>query len=280
MKARFFLVLILFFTAGSLLAQEIQLASEAEFKRFKSSTTYLVKYDDPFSMFNAYMEEDMKAVWTITPYKIISSEEFEDKMKDKEASFIFLSEAMKDDQGVFFKLNVLNIVLGARSGNLNNMPDLGSAPLSYVFDDWDDEDVYLYKLAGILRFFQFYVNYNISHPGSDFKDVVKANKSKIEGKQLWLIKGDMDSDVDSESEISKYYDGTVKFVSEEDIRTAVHNGNTNVVFLHKVGPNGQNGYHCMKFLINAGDGTPVYYDMHKVSNGKSDAFLSSDFKSL
>lgn len=280
MKSRFFLIALMLFVVSKIMAQEIQLASEAEFNRFKSSTTYLVKYDDPFSMFNAYMEEDMKAVWTITPFKIITSAEFEDKMKDKNSSFIFLSEAMKDDAGVFFKLNILNIVLGAKSGSINYMPDLGSAPLSYVFEDEDNEDVYLYKLAGVLRFFQYYIQYNIDHPKSDIKDVINANKSKIEGKELWLVKSDLDSDVNTESKISKYYDGKVKFVTQEEIRNAVHAGNTNVVFLHKIGPTGKTGYQCLKFLINAGDGTPLYFDMHKVNGKSPDAFLSSDFKSL
>lgn len=261
-------------------AQDIPVASPEQFQRFKNSTTYMVKYDDPFSSFNTYMAEDLAKVWTITPFKIITGEEFEEKGKDKDASFIFLSEAMRLDGGMSFTLNLLNIVLGTKSGDMDNMPDLGSAPLSYVWEDDDNEDQYLYKLAGILRFFQYYITYNISNPGSDVKAVVKANKSKLEGKELWLIQSDMADEVNTLEKIKKYYDGTVKFVTVEEIRAAVHAGNSNVVFLHKVGPGTHTGHYCMKFLVCAADGCPVYYEMTPVSDNKPDAFLESDFKAI
>ncbi len=261
-------------------AQDIPVATSEQFQRFKSSTTYLVNYDDPFSSFNTYIVEDMQKVWTITPYKVITSSEFESLGKNKDNSFIFLSEAGKTEGDITFNLNLLNIVLGSKSGSMNNMPDLGSAPLSYVWEDDDNEDQYLYKMAGILRFFQYYIQYNIANPGSDIKDVVKANKSKIEGKELWLIQSDMDTDVNTIEKIEKVYSGKVKFVTPEDIRQAVHEANSNVVFLHKVGPGSHNGYKCMKFLVLASDGCPLYYEMTGVSSGKPDAFLSSDFKAI
>ncbi len=261
-------------------AQDIPVASTEEFQRFKKSTTYMVEYDDPFSSFNTYLAEDMSKVWTITPYKIINSSEFEEKAKDKESSFIFLSEAMRIDGGKSFTINLLNIVLGTRSGDFDHMPDLGSAPLSYVWEDDDDETQYLYKLAGILRFFQYFIQYNLDHPDSDIKAVVKANKDKLAGKELWLLESEMDSDVNTTAEIAKYYSGAVKFVTQDEIRKAVHEGNSNVVFLHKIGPKSHVGHYCMKFLVSAADGCPYYYEMTTVSESKPDAFLSSDFKAL
>ena len=88
---------------------------------------------------------------------------------------------------------------------MNSMPDLGSAPLNYASESNDDEDEYLYKLGGILRFFQYYINYNLSNPGSDIKAVVKSNKSKLIGKELWLLKSDMAEEVNSTEKISKYF---------------------------------------------------------------------------
>ena len=159
-------------------SQDIQVASAEQFKRFKESTTYLVKYDDPFSMFNEYIIEDMSKVWKITQYKVISSTEFETLSKNKKNSFIFLYEIFKEEGDKTAKWNLLNITLGSNSGsaNMNSMPDLGSAPLNYASESNDDEDEYLYKLGGILRFFQYYINYNLSNPGSDIKAVVKSNK--------------------------------------------------------------------------------------------------------
>lgn len=263
-------------------SQDIPLASAEQFKRFKESTTYLVKYDDPFSSFNEYITEDMSKVWKLTSYKVITSEEFETLSKDKKNSFIFLSEIYKEEGNASCTWNLLNLVLGSNAGSasMNSMPDLGSAPLSYVSEDEDSEDQYLYKLAGVLRFFQYYAQYNIDHPGSDIKTVVKDNKSKLAGKELWLIQSEMSDDVNTLDDIKKYYAGVVKFVTPEEIRTAVHNGNENVVFLHKVGPGKGDGKWVLKFLISAADGCPVYYDMTTLSGSKLDGFSAADFKAI
>lgn len=263
-------------------AQDIPVATAEQFNRFKESTTYLVRYDDPFSSFDSYMAEDMAKVWKITPYKIISPAEFETLSKDKKNSFIFLSEIFKEEGDKTATWNLLNITLGSNAGsaNMNSMPDLGSAPLSYVSEEDDNETEYLYKLAGMLRFFQYYIKYNIENPGSDIKAVVKSNKSKIAGKELWLLESDMAADVNTTDKISKYYSGSVKFVSPEEIRSAIHEGKSNVVFLHQIAPGNSGGKWCMKFLISAADGCPLYYDMTTIGSGKDDGFSAADFKSI
>jgi len=267
---------------ANLFAQDIPVATAEQFSRFKESTTYLVKYDDPFSSFDSYMAEDMSKVWKITPYKIISPDEFETLSKDKKNSFIFLSEIFKEEGDKTATWNLLNITLGSNAGsaNMNSMPDLGSAPLSYVSENEDSEEAYLYKLAGVLRFFQYYINYNMANPGSDIKAVVKNNKSKLAGKELWLLQNDMADEVNSLDKISKYFSGTVKFVTPEEIRVAIHAGNEKVVFLHQVAPGISGGKWSLKFLISAADGCPLYYDVATVGAGKDGKFSASDFKAI
>lgn len=269
-------LIAIIFTSKS---QDIPLAKQDDFQKFIKSTTYLVEYGNPFSSFNKFIAEDMKKVWKITPYKVISENEFENLRKEKEKSFIFLSEAAKEEDKNYFKLNILNFVLGSK-GTLNSMPDLGSAPLSYVFENSDDENTYLYKLCGILRFFQYYVNYNLSHPESDIKAIVKENKKIVKEKELWLLKDEMGNEVKTEEAISKFYTGKVKFVTQDEIRKAILEGNTNVAFLHKVGPGTNTGNKCLKILISAADGAPLYMDLSTVNSKNSDAFHSSDFKSI
>ncbi len=266
----------------NLFAQDIPVATAEQFKRFKESTTYLVKYDDPFSSFNEYITEDMSKVWKITPFKIISPDEFETLSKDKKNSFIFLSEIFKEEGEKTAKWNLLNITLGSNAGsaNMNSMPDLGSAPLNYVSDNEDNEEEYLYKLAGVLRFFQYYIDYNMANPGSDIKSVVKNNQSKLTGKELWLLQSDMSDEVNSLEKISKYFSGTVKFVTPEEIRSAIHAGNEKVVFLHQVTPGNSVGKWSLKFLLCASDGCPVYYDVTTVGAGKNGRFSASDFKAI
>lgn len=280
MKNIFVLIIFCITHANIISAQEIPLATQEQFQAFKKSTTYFVTYDDPFSSFNAYMKEAVEKLWIITPYKIISPEEFESLSKSKSNSFVFLSEAAFSQGNVNMTFNILNIVLGNTSGDINRMPDLGSAPLSYASPD-EDEEEYLYKIGIIIHFFQYYIQYNINNPGTDIKAMVKANEDDLKGKELWLVKEDMADDVNSVEEIESYYDGNIKFVTKEDIKTAILNKTEGIAIVHKVGPlSGGDGSRCLKFIILVSNGEPLYYDMTVVSNAKPPKFLSSDFKAL
>lgn len=73
-----------------------------------------------------------------------------------EASFTLNNETIYVD--------ILNITLGVRSGNLNLMPDLGSAPLAYLPEGADSDEIeeqYLYFIPGILRFFNIILNFKL-----------------------------------------------------------------------------------------------------------------------
>lgn len=266
--------------ANIITAQEIPVATQEQFQAFNKSTTYFVTYDDPFSSYNTYMKEAAEKLWHLTPFKIITPDAFVSLSKSKSNSFVFLSEAAFSQGNVNMTFNILNIVLGNTSGDINRMPDLGSAPLSYASED-EDEEEYLYKIGIILQFFQYYIQYNLSHPGTDIKAMVKANKNDIEGKELWLIKEDMDEDVNTEEEINSIYNGKIRFVSKEEIKNAILNKTEGIAIVHKVGPTaGGDGSRCLKFVLLVSNGEPVYYDMTVVSNSKPARFLASDFKAL
>jgi hypothetical protein len=50
--------------------------SADEIKQFMGSKTCIVLEDDPFSSFNAFVKDAVKAFWTITPYEFIPIVEF------------------------------------------------------------------------------------------------------------------------------------------------------------------------------------------------------------
>jgi hypothetical protein len=77
MKKLFLFLLINSYFYLSLSSQEIKLATSEQFKKFLTTNTYVVKTDNPFSDFNNVLEESMSHVWTLTKYRIISTEEFE-----------------------------------------------------------------------------------------------------------------------------------------------------------------------------------------------------------
>jgi hypothetical protein len=261
-------------------SQDIVVASQSHYKLFMKSTTYLVQYDNPFSSFNAAMEDAMKKYWYITPWELISSAEFEKKRSEKSSSFLFLSEAMAEKREDL-RFNILNVVMGSSSGNLNTMPDLGSVPLSYAFgDDEFVEEEYVYKLGAILRFVQFYIESNVKAADTDVKSIVKENGKFIRSKEIWFIQEDLDNEVNTVQKIAGVYDGKVKIVTEQEVAQAIASKNPDVLILHKVGPGDGNTGKCLKFIVSVATGIPYYYSITEISSNKPDAFLAADFKKL
>jgi hypothetical protein len=273
-------VLILLYMHGTLLtAQQISQASQTHYKQFMSSVTYVVEDENPFSNFNAVLEKAMQNSWHLTTWQSISTDEFEKLRTDVSSSFIFLSEASSARGG--FTLNILNIVMGAKSADLNKMPDLGSVPLSYVSEeDTFDEDHYAYKLEVFLRFMQSYIQANANSAGNDFQNLVKENAVSISSKEIWFLEEELSDDVNTVSKISQLYTGNVKIVSLSEIEKAIEDKNPDVLILHKIGPEEGKSGKCLKFILSVENGMPYYFNMTDVNPKKPDAFLSEDFKKL
>ncbi len=271
-----FLCIIIGFTSYS----QINYAKENDFKDFIKTKTLIVLEDNMFSVFNGVLKQAVADYWKITEYEFITQKDFEKKKANRSYSFIMLSDAMLDYKGSSYKYNMLNLVLGGKAKNLNEMPDLGSVPLSIYSEEGEDD--FNYKVGGVLQFMQFWVNYNLKHPNVKFTDITKLNTENIKEKELWLLKEDLADNVNTIEKIKKYYQGVVKLVTTEDIENAFKQHTENdVIILHKVGPgnNASKGV-CWKFLISTKDGRPVYFDQHKINATNPDAFLASDFEKI
>ena len=107
------------------------------------------------------------------------------------------------------------------------------------------------------------------------------NTGDVKEKSLWLVEEEMAPDINSAARIRKVYPHDFKLVTKDEIREAIRNRDEDVVFPHKVGPEGTRlQARCYKILIGAADAQFYYYNYHKVSGKKPDAFLSNDFKRL
>ena len=83
------------------------------------------------------------------------------------------------------------------------------------------------------------------------------------------------------SRIKKVYPYKFRIVTKEDIEEAIKNRDPDVVFLHKVGPEGTKvNARCYKMVIGAADANFYYFDYHKISEKKPDGLLSQDFKKM
>lgn len=284
MKKLFLFLLINSYFYLSLSSQEIKLATPEQFKKFLSTTTYVVKTDNPFSNFNNVIEESINKLWTLTKFKIISTEEFENLKTNPANSFIFLSEAAFTQNKETISLDILNITLGTKSGNLNLMPDLGSAPLAYLPIDAESEEIeeqYLYFIPGILRFFQYNIKYQANQSQVvDLDKLANINKKLLADKILYITSDNLAMDVNSLEKISKIYSGKVKIASKEDIYNTLLNGDDKATVAFAIKTNGKPGLNCFKFIIDANTGALIYYAIQEVKSKDQDGFTASDFKKL
>lgn len=284
MKKLFLFLLINIYIYLSLSSQEVKLATPEQFKKFLATTTYVVKTDNPFSDFNNVIEESMSKVWTLTKYKIINTKEFENLKTNPSNSFIFISEAAFTQNKETISLDILNITLGTKSGNLNLMPDLGSAPLAYLSVDAESEEIeeqYLYFIPGILRFFQYNIKYQANQSQVvDLDKLANINKKLLADKILYITSDNLAMDVNSREKIAKIYSGEVKIANKEDIYNTLLNGDSKAAVAFAIKTNGKIGLNCFKFIIDANTGALIYYAIQEVKSKDQDGFTASDFKKL
>lgn len=250
-------------------------------QEFLKSKTYVVLEENPTSTYNMEIRDAVERSWKITPYEFISAKQFEDMRKDIDKSFLVLIQMRFDNDKVAPIYNFLSVSMGAAVKKITDMPDICSVPMSYKDVS---EDSYNYKLEGLILFIQKYIN-DINQDSKLIKkdafNFYNKNSSEIKNKELWVTESSLDKETRSLSDIRKNYKHNIKVVTPEDIQKAVEEKNPNVVFLHKVGPEGGRlQWRVWKMIIGAADGQLYYYDTHTISKSNGDGFLAKDFKKI
>jgi len=272
------LISLLSFCMPLILKAQLKAPDKSAVEAFLKSKTYVVLEDNPFSVFNIYASDGMEDLWKITPYEVINYAEFEKKMGDSHSSFLFVSQAQMG-KGDMHDYNIINLVMGDPSKNLNKMPELCIVPLSYAEVD---EASYDFRFPVLIKYIEYYIKSAQKNPGKDIQQIVNDNISELKNYELWLVSSDLAADVNTVDKIKKLYPNAVKITSEEEIEQAVLVTNPKVAILHKVGPEGTvtGNVTCYKFIITAKEGKPLYFGSHKIGSGKPDALLEEDFKNM
>jgi hypothetical protein len=267
---------------GSQTQAQIKAPSAETLKAFTSSKTYIVLEDAMFSDFNANIKEAAQQHWKITPFEIISLEQFEKRCRTPQSSFLMV--VMGEYTGGFVRnstFNVLTLMMGHQSGDINKMPEILSIPLSYYVPDGDEEE-YGYKLGGILEGVQYAVRNILPRKTTvtNFKDIFSNYSYEVKTKELWVTKNDLSSSVNTIEKIKPIYPYKVVITSEQLIQQAIDEKKHNVAFLHKVGNATVRNATCLKLIINCADGKLLYGDYHSISTKEPDGLLPGDFKAL
>jgi hypothetical protein len=107
------------------------------------------------------------------------------------------------------------------------------------------------------------------------------NIKDIKTKTLYVLENELSKEVNSVARIKKVYPYKFKIATKEEIKEAISKRDKNIVYLHKVGPEGTKlNARCYKIIIGAGDSNFYYFDYHKINSKKPDGLLESDFKKM
>jgi hypothetical protein len=255
--------------------------SREDVMAFFTTKTLVVLEDNPLMEYNSIIKKVMQQEWKITEYDFITNKEFEEKRMDAQYSFIYMSQVTFEADKTDAAYRFLHLSLGGDYFRLNEMPDIASVPLAYFSVE---EERYAYKLAILVRFMQNHAELIRNHPEIISANVFKHyndNIKDIRSKTLFLLEEELASSVNTVARISKVYPFKFRIVSMDDIEQVIKDRDPDVVFLHKVGPEGTKlNARCYKVIIGAADANFYYFDFHKISDKNPDGFLESDFKNL
>jgi hypothetical protein len=275
------LIITLIALSANIIQAQDYIPTRDDINAFFNTKTLVVLLDNPLMEYNQVIKEVMQQEWTITPFEFITFKEFEELRFDPQYSFLYMSQVMFDNDKTDARYRFMHLSLGGDYFRMNQMPDLASVPLSYYNVE---EDNYIYKLALLVRFIQKHTLLIKDQP-----EIVSANVFKyynnnikdIKNKTLYVLEEELSKDANSAARIRKVYPYKFQIVTKEDITEAIKNREDDVVFLHKVGPEGTKiNARCYKIIIGAGDANFYYFDYHRINDKKPDGLLLDDFKKM
>jgi len=279
---KLFIALLFGLLAGNVIAQNY-IPSEADLNQFLNSKLYVVLESNPIAEYNFKIQESIKNEWTLTPYEFISVKDFESMFNDPGKSFLMMTQVVFENDQTKVRYNFLSMFLGMKEAKLiKELHDIAAIPLAYTEVD---EEFWVYKMDALVRFMQNHIINMRDNPKMIKKNILEyynQNMKDIKQKTLYVIKEEIAPNINNEDKLKKIYPFSVKFVTSEEVEKAIYDRDPNVVFLHKVGPQGTRlKARCYKMIVGAADANFYYFDYHWVEKGKDeDALLDKDFKKM
>lgn len=278
---KYYTLLLLLIPFIQLQAQREYLPTQEDLDHFHTTKTYVVLESNAISDYNIEIQDAVNKFWDITEFEFLRMEDFAEKSKDKNASFLYLATVSFEKDRSNARYQFLCLSLGGDRVSIDDLKDLANIPMSYHGVDGDH---YAYKLGIMIRFLQFHVQLITENHNIVSQNVYKyynKNMADVKGKTLYLIEEEMARDVSTLSQIKAIYPGEVRLVDRETIKELTMAENEDAVVLHKVGPEGKKmNARVYKILIGLAEAKFYYFDYHKVKEKNPDAFLKSDFKKL
>lgn len=281
MRIKYFLSVAFILATIAIQAQNTRFINKSQLVDFFTSTTYVVMDNNPSVGFNIFIKDAMQKYWKVTPYKVISHQEFDNMRKDNKSSFLFLSveNLTKGNTDAFYDYLVL--AMGDNSTILSDMPEVVNIPLSY---SGVDENEYVNKLGLIIRFIEVHLS-NMKEASNHvyLRKLNYYNKfiKEIKNKTLLIEEEDLAEEVNTIEKIKAIYKYDVKIVTSEEIEKAVEGKVPNTLVLHQISPGEEDtegrSYH---YILGTDDAKMYYFNYFTISEKKPVGFLARDFRRL
>jgi len=267
--------------SGALLAQVVYVPNKEDLGKLLNTKTYVVLEESPMSDFNFAIKEVMESNWTLTPFEFIKDSEFEKLSTNENFSFLYTSLLNFEKDKTESRYVFLHLSLGGANLSVDDLRDMVSVPLAYFGTDGEN---YIYKLGTIVRFMQNHIKLINEKPELISNNIFKFyndNIKDIHTKTLYLVQDELSSEISTPARIKSVYPFKFKVVTREEINKAIEDRNDEVVFLHKVGPEGKKSEaRCYKIVIGAADANFYYFDYHMITDKNPDGLLESDLKKM
>ena len=279
MKKILIISVLLAVTTGLFGQTRNQLADKKQVEDFFKSKTMVVLDADPFSGFNLAVTDAVKKYWTITPFEIISYEEFESLRSNPELSFIWQPKVKqkKDTRNVHYVY--MSIVMGGKAKDPYSMPILADIPIAYTGVSEDD---YVEKLPLMIRFAQTHINNLRTAANPKRANNLKnySNDSHLLKDMVLLVQeSDLSAEVNTLEKIRTVYSGEVKIVDAEEIEKAVEEKAQNIAVLHQIGPapNESDG-RSYRQIYGTADAKLYYFNHQPIKERRPAGMLARDFR--
>ncbi|MDR1416898.1 MAG: hypothetical protein LBJ57_05720 [Prevotellaceae bacterium] len=249
---------------GQTHAAERLIVTDDQLATFFKSTTYVVTTNDNI-IFDAFLNDAVKRLWTVTPHKIVGLAEFDALRTDESCSFLMVTKVVESKDKLKRPYLYLSLLMGSKDAesSLDLMAEVASIPLAC---ESVEGDIPALMLNPMVAFVQKHAE-NLKD--KSFKDRVVAsfqqrlqaynyNMSQLKGKIIYVCKSDVDIKVNIR-EMEAKYGNLFRFVEKDDIARVVSEKEANAAVAFTVYPQGdEKGAYGYKMIMDV-DGSLYYY---------------------
>jgi hypothetical protein len=249
---------------GQAHAAERRMVSDEQLATFFKSTTYVVTTNDNI-IFDAFLNDAVKRLWTATPYKVVGLAEFDALRTDEGNSFLMLTKVTESKDKFKRPYLYLSLLMGSKEAetSLDLMAEVASIPLAC---ESVEGDVPALMLNPMVMFVQKHAE-NLKD--KSFKERVVAsfqqrlqaynyNMPQLKGKVIYVCQDDVNVKVNIR-EMEASHGNLLRFVEKDDIARVVSEREAGAAVAFTVYPQGnEKGAYGYKMIMGI-DGALYYY---------------------